>query len=259
MLSLVLLCYIFSVTFFIYFAKKETRFKIASDLQGTQISSYIFSILEKKFPKDSNIVLEKSVPYNKRGLYSEGFKLLDQAVRLNQKEHLGYRGWIKLNKLKDYKGAISDLEKLNKISPKYSYIMPGEDINYLLAISYQGSGNYEMSKKYYQIFFKETDSLLLHSIPHTYVNYGILLEKLGNYPEAMFQYNKSLKIGTYNFAESYYNKGILFEKMKLKDSAKICFEKALQQYDKGYRVKDIYNEVFNEIYREDITNKIEHK
>lgn len=255
LLSVIFLGIIAIILSCLFFIKKDARFKIAEDLQGTYLSQYMFNMLKKENPYDSNIYHEQSVAFNKMGMYFEGFKLLNKAVGINSKEHLGYRGWMKLCKLKDYKGAISDFEQLNKISPKYARIIPGESINYLLAISYQGLNNYEKSKKYYDFFFKESDISLLRNMPYVYVNYGILLEKNGSQSDALAQYDKSLKIGYYKFSESYYNKGIVFEKMGLKDSAKICFEKALTQYDKGFRVKDIYNEAFNELYREDIIEK----
>lgn len=232
------------------------RYELAATLQGTYLSKFIFWNIKKQAPNFSDIYKEESVAYNKRGMFYQGFKLLNKAVELDPKEHLGYRGWMKLYKLKDYKGAISDFEKLNKISPDYANIMPGEDVNYLLAISYQGLGDFEKSKKYYERFFKENDQNRLNNTPYIYVNFGFLLEKMGDYKGAMLQYNESLKKGTYKYSESYYRKGNLFEKMAIKDSAKICYKKALLQYDKGYRVKDIYNEVFNEIYREEIQIKV---
>jgi hypothetical protein len=52
--------------------------------------------------------------------------------------------------------------------------------------------------------------------------------------------------------EAYYFKGLSFEKLNLKDSAKINFIRTLALYNKGYKNKDIYNEMFQEIYRENI-------
>lgn len=241
------------LTFIIFFLNKERRFAIAEGLQGTQLSQFMFKVLIKQYPDYSDAYHEQSVAYNKRGLYSEGFRLLDRAVALNPKAHLGYRGWMKLEKLKDYRGAIIDLEGLNALTPTVADDVQGENINYLLAISYQGLGNYDKSKDYYERYFETTDKNTLHLKSIVYINYGTLLEKLNLPKEALQQYDNSLK-GHFKFSEAYFHKAELFRSLGLKDSADSNYKEALRQYDKGSKLKDVYNEVFNELYREDITN-----
>lgn len=243
------------LTFIVFFLNKEKRFLLAEGLQGRQLSQFMFGILTKQYPDYSDAYHEQSVAYNKRGLYYDGFKLLDKAVMLNPKRHLGYRGWMKLEKLKDYKGAIIDLERLDILTPNIVDNVQGENINYLLAISYQGLGNYDKSKHYYERFFETTDSATLNLKSIVYVNYGTLLEKLNLNQEALKQYSISLK-GHFKFSEAYFRKAEIFEKLRLKDSAQHYYEKALIQYDNGSKLKDVYNEVFNELYREDIVRKI---
>ncbi|PRB03810.1 hypothetical protein CQ046_08435 [Chryseobacterium sp. MYb7] len=239
--------------FIIFFLNKDRRFILAEDLQGTQLSQFMFKVLRKQYPDYSDVYHEQSVAYNKRGLYHEGFKLLDKAVLLNPKKHLGYRGWMKLEKLKDYKGAIIDLEKLNALTPNDD--VQGENINYLLAISYQGLSNYDKSKHYYERFFETTDSATLNLKSIVYVNYGTLLEKLNLNQEALKQYNISLK-GHFKFSEAYFHKAEVFEKLGIKDSSKYYYKKALHQYNNGSKLKDVYNEVFNELYESDIIKAI---
>ncbi|MDQ0065170.1 tetratricopeptide repeat protein [Chryseobacterium lathyri] len=244
--------------FIIFFLNKDRRFALAEDLQGTQLSQFMFKILTKQNPEYSDAYHEQSVAYNKRGLYHEGFKLLDNAVMLNPKRHLGYRGWMKLEKLKDYKGAITDLERLNTLTPNIINDVQGENISYLLAISYQGLGNYDKSKHYYEKFFETTDSATINLKSIVYVNYGTLLEKLNLNQEALKQYNRSLK-GHFKFSEAYFHKGEIFEKLGRKDSAIFHYKEALKHYDKGSKLKDVYNEVFNELYRDDILEKLSHQ
>lgn len=92
---------------------------------------------------------------------------------------------MKLEKLKDYKGGIIDLEKLDALTPNFTDDVQGENINYLLAISYQELGNYYKSKYYYEKFFETTDSETLYLKSIVYVNYGKLLEKLNFNQEAL--------------------------------------------------------------------------
>lgn len=248
--SLLFLGYISLAIFFVYFINKEARFAIAVGTQGTQFSQFIFSKLIKDFPTYSDAFFEKSVPYNKRGFYYEGFKLLNRAVDLNPKEHLGYRGWIKLNKLKHYQGAIKDFEKLNSLTSNY-YDVNGGSINYLLAIAYQGAGNFEKSKTFYEKLFKE-DEKQYPIFPISYVNYGILLDSMGLHKKAIEQFDISLNKSNYKYAESYYNKALIYKKLGVPDSAEILLKKALDSYDQGYKISDVYNEAFNELYRDDI-------
>ncbi|NML70754.1 tetratricopeptide repeat protein [Chryseobacterium sp. RP-3-3] len=242
--------------FIIFFLNKDRRFVIAENLQGTQLSQFMFKVLTKQYPDYSDAYHEQSVAYNKRGLYYDGFKLLDKAVLLNPKRHLGYRGWMKLEKLKDYKGAIIDLERFDTLTPNIVDDVQGENINYLLAISYQGLGKYDKSREYYEKYFQTADSttLSINSIVH--VNYGTLLEKLNLYNEALQQLDKSLKTKGFKFSEAYFHKAEVFEKLGKKDSARYYYKEALHQYDKSSKLKDVYNEVFNELYRQDITIKI---
>ena len=85
LLSLLFVSYISLLVFFVFFANKERRFAIGGVPQGTQFSQFVLSTLIGDFPNYSDAFLEKSVPYNKRGLYYEGFKLLNNAVDLNPK------------------------------------------------------------------------------------------------------------------------------------------------------------------------------
>ncbi|HFK5574796.1 TPA: hypothetical protein ACG0AX_003160, partial [Elizabethkingia anophelis] len=105
--------------------------------------------------------------------------------------------------------------------------------------------------------FQKADSTYLSLTPIIYVNYGILLEENGFPTEAMEQYNKSLKKGGINLSEAFYHKADLYKKLGIKDSSQYYFKRALDQYNKGYRLKDDYNEVFNELYKENIIKNIE--
>jgi tetratricopeptide (TPR) repeat protein len=44
-------------------------------------------------------------------------KLIDKAVEINPNQNLGYRAWCRFQFLRDYQGAIIDLEKLKEYRP----------------------------------------------------------------------------------------------------------------------------------------------
>jgi tetratricopeptide (TPR) repeat protein len=65
----------------------------------------------------SDVWMEKSVSLNKAGDFNKGFEYLDKAVQLEPKKHLGYRGWIRLRKLRDYDKALIDFDRLDSLTP----------------------------------------------------------------------------------------------------------------------------------------------
>jgi len=252
--SITFLFYIIIILYFLFFSSKEKRFKIGEELQGTYLSQTIFDILIWQYPEYSKAYMEKSVAFNKRGEYSKGFYYLNKAVKIDPVNNLGYRGWLRLVKLKDYKGAINDLEKLDSLTPNFEDYPWGENIHYLLGISYNGLGNLEQAKDEYNIYFNsEKDSSNLN--PMAFVYYGNILLKQDSLKKANKFFNIAISIDK-NRTEAYYFKGIYFKKINELDSSNINFKKSLKLYDKGYKNQDSYNEVFQEIYRKDIEKGI---
>jgi len=250
LLSIIFSLYSVLVLYFLFFFSKEKRFQIAEGMQGTYLSQSIFDILIWQYPDYANAYMEKSVAFNKRGEYSTGFALLNEAVDIDPVNHLGYRGWLRLVKLKDYSGAIHDLEKLDSLTPGFEDYPWGENIHYLLGICYNGLGNLERAKDEYSLYFdSQKDSSYLNSIAFVY--YGNILLQQDSTDRAKYMFDTAIKIDKHR-AEAYYSKGLLFKKINQLDSSSIYFEKALHLYDQGYKHKDLYNEVFQEIYRKDI-------
>ncbi|MBA5629239.1 tetratricopeptide repeat protein [Moheibacter lacus] len=254
LLSTVFLFYTILIAYFLFFSPKEKRFEIGETLQGTYLSQTIFDILIWQYPNYSNAYMEKSVAFNKRGEYSKGFSLLNKAVDIDPSNHLGYRGWLRLVKLKDYKGAIGDLERLDSLTPNFEDYPWGENIHYLLGICYNGLGDFKRAKYEYNIYFNsEKDSTYLNSMAFVY--YGNILLEQDSLNKANDLFNIAIKIDKYR-TEAYYLKGIYYKKINELDSSNINLKKALKLYDDGYKNQDSYNEVFQEIYRNDIEIEI---
>jgi len=58
---------------------------------------------------------EKSVAYLKSGDFINWKTLMDKAVKYDPKDNLGYRGWCRYQFFRDYKGAIKDIEELERL------------------------------------------------------------------------------------------------------------------------------------------------
>jgi tetratricopeptide (TPR) repeat protein len=93
--------------------------------------------------KNSDEYMEYSVvKFNKAGDFHTGFIYLNKAVELNPTSHLGYRGWIRLRKIRDYDNALSDFDRLDSLTPNFVDAPWGEDIDFLRGECYFGKKNY---------------------------------------------------------------------------------------------------------------------
>ena len=218
------------------------------------ISQKIFDVLISKYPSESKYYFEKSVPYNKRGNYLIGFNLLNKAVDLDAKSHLGYRGWLRLNKLKDYSGALQDFKTLDSLTPKFIDAPWGENIYYLKGICYLGLKEYTNASKEFDKYIKsEKDSSWVN--PNMFLYKGIAKSKLGDHKNAKLNFIACLKYNK-NCTEAYYYYGENLLKKKSFDSAKLMLNSAHDLISKGIKNKDVYNEVMYEIYPSDVEEKL---
>ncbi len=254
-LSLIFLSVIVLIVYFFFFSPKEKRFLMAEHSQGLYMSQIIFDILIFQDSDDSNSYFEKSVAFNKRGDYAEGFRLLNKAVELKPDWHLGYRGWLRLVKVKDYEGSIKDLKRLDSLTPNFVDSPWSNNIHYLLGLSYKGLNEYSNAlNEFDKAINSEKDSSLVNH--NTYLYKGIILKGRFKYYEALKNFDACIKYNYGNSAEAYYQKGLVYRNINKLDSAKVNFEKSLESFNKGYKHKDIYNEVLDELYLSDILIEI---
>ena len=150
--QLVVICSTLPFFIYNYFTGSYAyRFRYAELRQGTLKSDFIFSILGSQFPNNANVLHERSVAFNKRGIYTRGFQLLDSAVSIDPISHLGYRGYIKLYMLRDYTGALQDFVKLDPLTKNHVDYPMSENIHFLMAISYDKIGNFDAALKNFDI------------------------------------------------------------------------------------------------------------
>lgn len=221
--------------------------------QGSLRSQYFLDLSIKSDSTFSYAYFEKSVPFNKRGDYAEGFRLLNKAIKLNPKMHLGYRGWLRLVKLKDYIGCISDLTKLQEIKSENRYNNAwGQNINYLIGISFFGLKIYDKAIKYFDFAIDENNK----EIDLNYYLYkAIALFNTGGFEQSITCLKACIELND-NFTEAYYYLGLNYLKVEDLNKAKDNFNKAMNLYKQGYKIRNPYNEVFVELYVSDITNQL---
>ncbi|MFV0225359.1 tetratricopeptide repeat protein [Empedobacter falsenii] len=235
------------------FSSNNKKFKLAENTQGSYYSDFMFNRLLKSEPKNSKFWWESSVAYNKNGEFEEGIRRLNKANCLNATDHLGYTGWIKYTKLKDYENALKDFHRLDKLSNVVEYPW-GENIYFQMGICHQGLGNYDSAVVYYDKFVaseKNPDNIY----PRMYTYRGKIEADQKNYEKALDFYNKTISLDK-NIAEAYYYKAEIYNQLNKKDSAKFNYLKSLDLIRKKYKDQDPYDEKFLEIYDAEIKDKL---
>ncbi|MBB6333281.1 tetratricopeptide (TPR) repeat protein [Chryseobacterium sediminis] len=219
----------------------------ASDLQGFAESQEGFDKAIELCPDFSRAYMEKAVPYLKNGDFVTWKILIDKAVALDPQMHLGYRGWTKFQFLRDYKGAIQDLEELKKYYPGDLGRSQNRDYNLdvVKAMSYSVLGQKEKAAGIIERLLA-TRGYVKGMFDHYQL--GVTYFELGRYDKALENFEKQSK--EYNFAENIYFKSKV-SKIRNKDYLDLKML-ALQTYDEGKTMKDVYTHHFNKVYRKEM-------
>ncbi|WP_080777230.1 tetratricopeptide repeat protein [Chryseobacterium phocaeense] len=219
----------------------------ASDRQDSRESQEAFDKAIGLCPDFSNSYMEKAVPYLKNGDFVTWKILIDKAVSVDPKMHLGYRGWCKFQFLRDYKGAVQDLEELKKYYPEdLGRSLNGDyHLDVVRAMSYSALGqkvkaagiieNLLASRNYFKGMYD-------------HYQLGVTYFELGRYDKAWEHFEQQSKEN--DFAENIYFKSKV-SKIRNKDYLDLK-KLALQTYDEGKTMKDVYTHHFNKVYRKQI-------
>ncbi|WP_300690649.1 tetratricopeptide repeat protein [Chryseobacterium sp.] len=219
----------------------------ASYLQGSGESQEGFDKAIGLCPDFSHAYMEKSVPYLKNGDFVTWKVLIDKAVDLDPKLYLGYRGWCKFQFLRDYSGAIQDLEELKKYYPEDLGRSQNGDYNLdvVRAMSYSALGKKGKAARIIERLLAAR-GYVKGMFDHYQL--GVTYFEQGKYDKALENFEKQSK--EYNFAENIYFKSKV-SKIRNKDYLDLK-TLALRTYDEGKTMKDIYTHHFNKVYRQQI-------
>ncbi|MEM1120630.1 MAG: hypothetical protein AAGJ18_09280 [Bacteroidota bacterium] len=191
----------------------------------------------------------KSTPYVKSGDFLTWKKLMDKAVELNPKEHLGYRGWCRYQFFNDYEGAIKDLEQLDElVNYDIGYSQNGfYHLNIAKALCYKKIGQLE---KALNIMQDQINQPNYSEGLFDYLHLGVLQLELGDLVAA----EKALlsQSAENELAENQYYLGQLFLKKNDPIKAKAHFTKAKELYEAGRSMFDPYSHQVDKIFRVEI-------
>ncbi|WP_244901848.1 tetratricopeptide repeat protein [Croceivirga radicis] len=197
--------------------------------------------------ENSDAWMERSVAFNKAGNFEKGFEYLNKAVELDPKLHLGYRGWIRLRKMRDFDKALEDFDRLDSLTPNFVDAPWGEDIDFLRGECFFGKKEYQKAIELFNRNIKnqKEDWVDIHS----FVYLGLCEYELGNYKKAISEFERALKQSEH-IPESYFGMAKSYQKLGQIEKAKEQILKA--ENNMHYKRDDVYNEFLNEIYISEI-------
>lgn len=196
---------------------------------------------------DSDEYAEYSSSINKSGDFGRGFKFLDRAVELDPRLHLGYRGWIRLRKMRDYDKALADFDRLDSLTPSIVDAPWGENIDFLRGECYFGKKDYPKAIELFRLNIENQKEGWADI--HSFVYLGLCEYQLGNHEKAISEFQRALKQSEY-VPEAYFGMARASYGLGQIEKAREYIQKAENFI--GYKRDDVYNEFLNEIYLSEI-------
>ena len=218
----------------------------AEPYQGFNLSQMDFDKAIELCPDFDYAYREKSVPYLKRGDFVSWKKLIDKSVEISPINNLGYRGWCKYQFLRDYNGALVDLERLETISKgDIGYSQNGDyHLKIVIALCYKGIGN---KTKAIELIKKQLSIKGYSPLNYDYLHLGVLYLEQGKFKEAIKNFKKEIQLDDY-LAETYYYLALAYKKEKQINLCKQYLCKARDLYLKGYVMNDSYTNPIDKIF-----------
>jgi tetratricopeptide (TPR) repeat protein len=228
---------------------KAIRYK-----QGSYQSQQHFDKSIELRPTLAYSYIEKAVPYLTRGLFVEWKKMIDKAVELAPEEHLGYRGWCRLQFLRDYQGAIEDIEKLKSlVNYDIGYCQTGDyHLNIALALCYKELGNLEKAR---ELILEQLSAENYSEGLYDYYHFGVLEYEMENYEEAIICFDKQIEANDY-LGETYFFKALANKKLTQFEFYSQNLKKAEDYYRNRKNRTDTYTEPIDKIYLSDILEEL---
>ena len=218
--------------------------------QGSRFSQMLYDSVIAICPFFDMAYMEKAVPYLKRGDFVSWRFWMDKAVAINPKEHLGYRGWCRYQFLRDYAGALADIEALEKIKqPNIGYSVNGDyHLVIAKALFYKGLGQKE---KAIQTIETQLSTSGYEPGYYDYLHLAVLKIETGKPGEAIPVLEKQRSLSA-DFAETYYYLALAYKQTDQHPQMLENLALAKKLYEAGRHRKDTYDNPEDRIYREDI-------
>ena len=195
---------------------------------------------------------ERSVPFLKRGDFVTWRHYLDKAVALDS-SYLAYRGWCRFEFLRDYRGALKDLQRFDTLFgfPHLTSNNGDYELHIVMALCERALGNYRASFAYFDKAFG-TDSSQAGLYGWLYL--GISQLRIKDYAAAVETLEYENRVYD-KFAETWYylSKANLALGKKALAKEQMLHARALFNDHSGkYYLHDVYCEMQDAIYLSDV-------
>jgi tetratricopeptide (TPR) repeat protein len=218
--------------------------------QGSYASQVALDSVIKICPTFDEAWSTKSIPYLKRGDFLAWKLLIDKAVELNPGEHLGYRGWCRYQFLRDYAGAIRDLELLDSLKAgAIGYSANGDyHLNIAKALCYKALGQ---KKKAVQLIENQLATAGYSPGLYDYLHLAVLQLALEEPEKALATLEKQ-EAACPNLAENAWYRALAFRRTGDPERARQNLMLAKERYTSGHHRNDPYDHPMDCVFMADI-------
>lgn len=218
--------------------------------QGSRASQENYDAIIELCPDYDDAHWAKAIPYLKRGDFVTWKKMIDHAVTLSPEKHLGYRGWCRYQFLRDYEGAIKDIEALDElVNYDIGFCQNGDyHLNVALALCYKGKGDNWTAIKIIENHLTETNN---HVGIYDFLHLGVLYLEEGEYEKSIDAIHQQLKTNE-ELAENYYYLAMAYKGLNKLQAHKKHIQRAWDLYQKDLKRTDTYTHPMDKVYLKDI-------
>lgn len=230
-------------------AMKAIRYR-----QGSRQSQQHFDRSIELCPDLAYSYMEKAVPFLKRGEFVHWKKLIDKAVELEPKEYLGYRGWCRLQFLRDYEGAIADIERLKElVAYDIGFCQTGDyHLDIALALCYKEIGQLDKAKSLFEQYLQAESAYIgLYDFYHL----GVIEYERGEYQKAIEHLTRQVRENDY-LGETYYFLALAHKALGDKEAYVSNLKTARAYYEAGKFRTDTYTETIDKAFLTDIVEEL---
>jgi len=218
--------------------------------QGSYASQVALDSVIKICPTFDEAWRTKSIPYLKRGDFLAWKLLIDKAVELNPGEHLGYRGWCRYQFLRDYTGAIRDIELLDSLKEgALGYSANGDyHLNIAKALCYKALGQ---KKKAVQLIENQLATAGFSPGLYDFLHLAVLQLELDEPEKALSTLDKQ-EVACPNLAENAWYRALAFRRTGDPERARQNLILAKERYTSGRHRSDPYDHPMDSVFMADI-------
>jgi tetratricopeptide (TPR) repeat protein len=196
---------------------------------------------------------EKSVPFLKRGDFVTWRRILDKAVELDPRTYLPYRGWCRFEFLRDYAGAIKDLQRYDTLF-EFSHTTSNDgdyELHLVMALCERELGDTAAAFHYFGVAMDADSSI---AGIYGWLHLGVTKFGIRDYKGAILALEHENRVYD-QFADTWYWLGRATLATGQKAQAKKIFlhaKELINDHSGRYYIHGVYCEKLDTIYESDI-------